>query len=76
MAWRLKASVKIVKSQAELFTEDTDAIKRCSSDIRTRIEMKPRCIEMHLKNTLDMISKLDIFSASTLNRVITLKVLY
>lgn len=69
MAWRLKASVKIIKSQAELFTEETDANKRGSSDIRMRTEMKPQCIEgvVCLKNNLDMISKLDIFSTSTLN---------
>lgn len=78
MAWRLKASVKIVKSQAEFFTEETDANKRCSSDIRTRTEMTLQCIEgiVYLKNNLDMISTLDIFSISTPSRVITLEVLY
>ena len=78
VAWRLKASVKIGKSQAEFFPEETDANKRCSSDIRMRTEMKPRSIEgvVYLKNNLDMISKLDVFSTSTLNRVITLEVLY
>lgn len=69
MAWRLKASVKTVKSKTELFTGAIDANKRGSSDVRTRIETKPQCIEsvVYLKNNLDMISKLDIFSTSTLN---------
>lgn len=43
VAWKLKSSVKIVKSQAN---------KRGSSDIRMKIEMKPQCIEgvVYLKN--------------------------
>lgn len=69
VAWKLKASVKIVKSQAELFTEEIDANKRGSSDIRRKIEMKPQCIEdvVYLKNNLDMTSKLNTFTVSTLS---------
>lgn len=68
VAWKLKASVKIVKSQAELFTEEIDANKRFFS-IRMKTEMKPQCIEgvVYLKNNLDMISKLDTFTTFTLN---------
>lgn len=46
--------------------KEIDANKGGSSDIRMRTEMKPQCIEgvVYLKNNLDMISKIYIFSTS------------